>query len=111
MWYKDILEYAELLMAFMGSGVIVYASLKAGYLFCLGIFTKQLEMSRLRLDLGYGIILGLEFMVGADIIKSMAQPTFYDLGLLASLVVIRTFLSYFLGKELEALKHEESICR
>ncbi len=45
-------------------------------------------------------------MIGADIIESMAKPTYYDVGILGILVVIRTFLSYFLGKELAELNHK-----
>ncbi len=104
--YKEILLTADHVLSLLGSGIIAYAALKAAYLFCVGIFTNKLDITRLRLELGYGIILGLEFMIGADIIESMAQPTYYDLGILAILVVIRTFLSYFLGKELEELKPE-----
>lgn len=101
-----MLLYTDKLLSLLGSLVIVYAALKAVYMFCKGVMNDTLDINMLRLELGYGIILGLEFMIGADIIESMAQPTYYDIGILAALVFIRTFLSYFLGKELAALSPE-----
>lgn len=56
-----------------------------------------------RLQFGNSVILGLEFMVGADIIGSLVAPDYYNLGLLAIIVLVRTILSYFLNIELEAL--------
>lgn len=105
MIYKELLLYADNILSLIGSAVIFFAGLKGAYLFCRGTITqRKLDMDNLRLELGQGIILGLEFMIGADIIESMAQPTLYDVGILAMLVFIRTFLSYFLGKELAELK-------
>ena len=52
--------------------------------------------------LGRAILLGLEFLVAADIIKTVATtPTFASLGILAGIVLIRTFLSLSLGVEIE----------
>lgn len=54
-----------------------------------------------RANLGRGILLGLEFLVGADIIATVtAPPTFERVGLLAIVVVIRTFLSFALETEI-----------
>jgi uncharacterized membrane protein len=51
--------------------------------------------------LGRSILLGLEFLVAADIIRTVAiEPTFYNVGVLALLVIIRTFLSFALGLEI-----------
>jgi len=83
MWLFGALEYAEQIIALMESGIILCNARKTGFLFAQGIIARKLDMNRLRLDLGYGIILGLEFMVGADIFKSMMRPTFYDLGLVS----------------------------
>ncbi len=104
---KDMLLYAEVLLSLLGSLVIVYAALKATVMFITGVLSNSLNVTRLRCELGYGILLGLEFMIGADIIGSMAKPTYYDIGILAILVFIRTFLSYFLGRELADLSPED----
>jgi uncharacterized membrane protein len=58
----------------------------------------------LRADLGRAILLGLELLVIADIIGTVAiKPTFQNLGVLAAIVAIRTLLSFTL--ELEVSGH------
>lgn len=55
-----------------------------------------------RANLGRGILLGLELLVGADIIGTITAPlTFTSVGLLAVIIVIRTFLSFSLETEIE----------
>ena len=55
-----------------------------------------------RSDIGRGILLGLELLVGADIISTITAPlTFESVGLLAAIVAIRTFLSFSLETEIE----------
>ncbi len=57
---------------------------------------------RYRANLGRGILLGLELMVGADIIATVTAPlTVLSVGLLGGIVVIRTFLSFSLETEIE----------
>ena len=57
---------------------------------------------RYREGLGRTLLLGLEFLVAADIIKTVAiTPTFSSVGILAIIVLIRTFLSWSLELELE----------
>lgn len=56
---------------------------------------------RTRLRVGHGILLGLEFLVAADIIHTVAvELTFDTVGVLAIIVLIRTFLSFSLTVEL-----------
>ncbi len=55
-----------------------------------------------RANLGRGILLGLELLVGADIIATVTAPlTFNSVGLLGLVVLIRTFLSFSLETEIE----------
>ena len=57
---------------------------------------------QLRQDLGRGILLGLEFLVAADIIRTVAvTPTLQSVGVLGLIVLIRTFLSMALQVEVE----------
>jgi uncharacterized membrane protein len=56
---------------------------------------------RFRSDFGKAVLLGLEFLIASDIVGTVAVgPTFQDLGVLALLVVIRTFLSFALELEI-----------
>jgi uncharacterized membrane protein len=55
-----------------------------------------------RSDLGRAILLGLEFLVAADIINTVAiEPTLDSVVVLAGIVLIRTFLSWSLEVEIE----------
>jgi uncharacterized membrane protein len=57
---------------------------------------------RYRAGLGRGILLGLELLVGADIISTITAPlTFASVGLLGAIIAIRTFLSFSLEIEIE----------
>lgn len=52
--------------------------------------------------IGRTLLLGLEFLVAADIIRTVATtPTFTSVGVLAAIVAIRTFLSWSLQLEIE----------
>jgi uncharacterized membrane protein len=50
---------------------------------------------------GVWLLLGLEFALAADIIGSVVSPSWQDIGELGAIAVIRTFLNYFLERDLE----------
>lgn len=54
-----------------------------------------------RRSIGRAILLGLEFLVAGDIIRTVAiSPTFTNVGVLGGIVLIRTFLSFSLEAEI-----------
>jgi uncharacterized membrane protein len=59
--------------------------------------------NRLRLKFGGWLALALEFQLASDIIKTTTAPTYEHLIQLGAIAVIRTFLNYFLSKELKEL--------
>jgi uncharacterized membrane protein len=87
-----------------GIGVLI-----AGGLYSLITFGTALARRRtsgayddLRRTLGRSILIGLEILVGADIIRTIAvSPSFTSVGVLGLVVVVRTFLSFSLEAELE----------
>lgn len=56
----------------------------------------------LRLDLGRSLALALEFLLGADILRTAVEPTWEEIGRLAAIAAIRTALNFFLQLELAA---------
>jgi len=56
---------------------------------------------------GMWLLLGLEFELAADIIGSVISPSWQEIGELGAIAVIRTFLNYFLEKDLESSEDEE----
>src|SRR5262245_59943635 len=55
---------------------------------------------QLRRVLGYYLLLGLEFLIAADIIDTLMKPSVQDLIVLGAIVLIRTVISYSLNVEL-----------
>lgn len=88
----------------IGIGVIAAVALYVVILAGLRLFKKedvQTIFRDVRQRLGRGILLGLEFLVAADIIHTVAvELTFRTVGVLAIIVLIRTFLSFTLEVEL-----------
>src|SRR5499427_10665847 len=57
---------------------------------------------QLRHVLGYYLLLGLEFLIAADIIDTLMKPSVQDLIVLGAIVLIRTIISYSLNAELRS---------
>jgi uncharacterized membrane protein len=92
-----------------GSETVGIVVIVVGAIVATGFFLRELSRQggfsgayhRYRIHLGRSILLGLEFLVAADIIGTVAvDPTFRSLGVLALIVVIRTFLSFALEVEI-----------
>lgn len=91
-------------LAIDGVGVvaIVVGLLTAAGRFVLSGRRTEDPYRRLRRDIGRGILLGLEFLMAADIIRTVAvTPTMQGVLVLGVIVLIRTFLSMALEVELQ----------
>ncbi|HEX2710982.1 MAG TPA: DUF1622 domain-containing protein [Candidatus Acidoferrales bacterium] len=53
------------------------------------------------LHFGGWLLLGLEFELGADVIKTAISPGWTEIGQLGAIAVIRVFLNYFLQQDME----------
>ena len=60
------------------------------------------DRKHLRHLLGYYLLLGLEFLIAADIIDTLMKPSVQDLIVLGAIVLIRTVISYSLNAELKS---------
>jgi uncharacterized membrane protein len=69
------------------------------------------SFNKIRLKFGMWLALALEFQLGADILATTVAPTLQSLAQLALIAVIRTFLNYFLSKELEAELEMEKLAQ
>ncbi|AKQ63377.1 hypothetical protein A176_000289 [Myxococcus hansupus] len=100
---RFLVSLAAELMEWAGVGSMVLGALFALWMLATG---KRLPggetYRRFRLNLGRAILLGLEFLVAADIIRTVSQrPTLEGVLVLGLIVLIRTFLSFTLTVELE----------
>lgn len=71
---------------------------------------EDYPFNEVRLKFGTWLAVALEFQLGADVLATTVAPNLEDLARLAIVATVRTFLNYFLGKELEAdmaLEHRQ----
>lgn len=103
--FRQVIETVGIGIDAAGVAVIVI-----GLVVALGAFVLTLSRDSLfpdayralRHSLGRAILLGLELLVAADIIRTVAvEPTLTSVAVLAVIVLVRTFLSFSLEVELE----------
>jgi uncharacterized membrane protein len=103
--FKNAVDVTSKVIDAAGVTVVV-----VGLLIATGVFAlaqrdraqRQLAYRVYRQQVGKAILLGLEFLVAADIIRTVAvAPSFQGVGVLAIVVAVRTFLSFTLDVELE----------
>ena len=102
--YEEIVYYISYSLALFGAILVFYGGLRAA----IKVLSKELlrrsyEYNDIRLDFTNKIVLGLEFFIAADLIKSILQPTLNDVVVLAVIVAIRTVVGYSLNTELKEL--------
>ncbi len=101
---EHIVKGVSLALEFTAVLCIVVGFVKT---FILLLKRRQVNYSplfnRLRLSFGGWLALALEFQLASDIVKSTVSPTYENLIQLGAIAIIRTFLNYFLSKELTEL--------
>ena len=103
-WFDTGLHWISLVIEATGVAVIVLGAVVAVAVFLLHL-ARGGEWSgtyhTFRTSLARAILLGLEFLVAADIIGTVAvEPTLQNLYVLGLIVLIRTFLSFSLEVEI-----------
>ena len=101
-----ILDYFSFGIGAVGFVIIVWGALLGTVSFVKlevvqvrgGNICHRREM--IRHHFGSYILLGLEFLVAADIIHTIIKPSLHEMAVLGSIVAIRTILSFFLTREL-----------
>ena len=70
-----------------------------------GKFSYQ-RIRVLRADLGTYLLFGLEILIASDVLKTIIEPSFMELGILAGIVILRTVLSVFLNREINEIEKD-----
>jgi uncharacterized membrane protein len=92
--------------------LIAYGAMEALWSTVKTLFAGQAKRGQrraARLGFGVWLLLGLEFELAADIVRTVVAPTWGDIGQLAAIGAIRTFLNYFLEKDLERYGEAEAL--
>jgi len=102
MGYFELVNYAVNAISLVGLLVILWGIILVVKDFVLDLFSDDARSKRLlRQKLGSYLILGLEFFIAADIIRTITRPDWNEIGMLAAIIALRTVLTYFLGQELK----------
>jgi uncharacterized membrane protein len=86
----------------IGIAIVAVAVLVATARYVLGLLARvrPFPPEGLRLGLGRSLALALEFLLGADILRTAVEPSWDEIGRLAAIAAIRTALNYFLQREI-----------
>jgi uncharacterized membrane protein len=102
--FAEIARGASLIVEAAAVLVVFYGALEALTRLLWIVVTPSTthgERKALWRRFGVWLLIGLEFELAADIIDSVVSPSWMDIGKLGAIAVIRTFLNYFLEKDLE----------
>lgn len=86
----------------VGITIVAVAVVLAAARYVKGLVTRvrPFPPEGLRLGLGRSLALSLEFLLGADILRTAVEPSWDEIGRLAAIAAIRTALNYFLQREI-----------
>jgi uncharacterized membrane protein len=100
--YRELMELTGRVLDGVGVCVIVFCAVIASSRAARTRISGTDRYRTYRQDLGHAILLGLEFLIAGDIIRTVGvAPTLENVFILALIVVIRTFLSIALQLEVE----------
>ncbi len=101
---EHFIEVVATIIGYVGIAFIVLGTVLALGQYVFSRFKNKYTTDHVRLTLGTYILIGLEFMVGQDIIETVLHTNLQQLYLLGLIVVIRTILDFFLSREMTHLK-------
>ena len=101
---EHFVEIVATIIGYVGMIFITLGVVLAIIQYIISRFDNKYTTDHVRLTLGTYILIGLEFMVGQDIIETVLHTTMQQLYMLGLIVVIRTILDFFLSREMGHLK-------
>lgn len=106
-------EYVGLTVNILAIAAIAIGSIKGAIgLFRLLLFNgTEEELRPVWLSFGRWLVAGLTFQLAADIVDTTLAPTWQDIGKLAAIAVIRTFLNFFLMRDMDSLRERAKVLR
>jgi uncharacterized membrane protein len=109
-WLAIVSEYAILLIDAIALVVIVFGTLQAALAVVRGMFSPHDGAQRRAIWLNYArwLIAGLTFQLAADIIETAITTDWEAIARVAAIAVIRTFLNYFLERDLSEVREVQA---
>ena len=96
---------------FLASVVILLGVIKASIIYAKDLLLLERSLDAIqesRLEIGHSFSLGLAFLIGASILKTILTPNWDDIGQLAAIIAIRTTLNYFLLRDVKNIFENNS---
>lgn len=104
---RDMVNLMVRLIEACGAVVITIGAIVAIAKFVIALGRRDInQFSSVRLSLARFLVLGLEFQLAADVLRTAISPSFDEIGKLAAIATIRTVLNYFLNREIAQEQHE-----
>jgi len=98
---RSLVDTMVRLIEACGAVVIMIGAVVAIVKFVAALGRRDIErFSSVRLSLARFLVLGLEFQLAADVLRTAISPSFAEIGKLAAIAAIRTLLNYFLNREI-----------
>lgn len=107
---KQLAGYTALAVEIAAVGVVAYGAIEAFVRSLRHLFSQRAVYGwrkKVWVDFGMWLLLGLQFALAADIVRSAIAPSWTDIGQLAAIAAIRTFLNFFLEKDIEKYSEAE----
>lgn len=104
---RDMVDLMVRLIEACGAVVIMIGAVVAIAKFAVALVHRDInQFSSVRLSLARFLVLGLEFQLAADVLRTAISPSFEEIGKLAAIAAIRTLLNYFLNREIAQEQRE-----
>jgi uncharacterized membrane protein len=104
---RDVVDLMVRLIEACGAVVIMIGAVVAITKFAVALVHRDInQFSSVRLSLARFLVLGLEFQLAADVLRTAISPSFEEIGKLAAIAAIRTVLNYFLNREIAQEQRE-----
>lgn len=104
---RDMVDLMVRLIEACGAVVIMIGAVVAIVKFVAALGRRDInQFSAVRLTLARFLVLGLEFQLAADVLRTAISPSFDEIGKLAAIAAIRTVLNYFLNREIAQEQRE-----
>jgi uncharacterized membrane protein len=110
-WLRVVTKDAVVIVDAMALIIVYVGTVEAFFTGLRAAFPAETANRRLRevwLRYGRWLVAGLTFQLAADIIGTSIAPTWQEVGQLGAIAVIRTFLNFFLERDLAELRDRDA---
>jgi len=106
-WLYVIVESSVLAIYLIAAVAIIYGTFEAAVGSLKAAIRGEDNLRQVGISFGRWLITGLSFMLAADILETMIETDWEGIGRLAAVAAIRTFLNFFLERDLREMRERD----